>query len=200
MRKPAVRPTRLALDHAAAAVVVREKSFRTRRYPLHGPPGGFRRHHGRAVLRIAHAAATETATHVLRDNLDPVLRDLGVTRQLHAQHVRALHARMNGVALGALVESDQARSRLHGARHHAPAREPETRHVCSRCELRFCRGRVARFALERQVAGDVFVEQGRRCGQRVVGVAYARQVFVRDLDQPTSVLRDVDRLGTTRDR
>ena len=66
--------------------------------------------------------------------------------------------------------------------------------MCSRCELRFYRGRVARFALERQVAGDVFVEQGRRCGQRVGGVAYARQILVRDLDQPTSVLRDVDRL------
>lgn len=73
--------------------------------------------------------------------------------------------------------------------------------MCSRGELRLYRSRVAGFALERQVAGDVFVEQGRRCGQRVVGVAHARQVLVLDLDQPTSVLRDVDRLGNDeRDR
>ena len=73
--------------------------------------------------------------------------------------------------------------------------------MCSRRELRLYCSRVARFALEGQVARHVVMEQRRRGGERIFSVAHARQVLVLDLYQPARVLRDVGRLGNDeRDR
>ena len=120
---------KFAVNLAAPAVVIRQKGFGARRNPFHRPPGGARRQHGHAVFGVTHAATAKTAADIARDDLELIFGHPRVTRQLHAQHVRALHTGMHGIAFAGRIVGNQARARLHRAGHDARTRQSQTRDV-----------------------------------------------------------------------
>jgi len=178
-----------AVDDVGAAVGIGRETLRARGNPLHRLARVLRSEHECSVLGVGGRALAETAAHVLRDEMKPLLRHAGIDRQAFPERGDALHARVKGVGIVARVVRRRAAARLHGIRRNARHLDLQTSDVCGPGERSLDGSRVACVEFDRQVARSGFMQLRRAGRQRFLRVNRRGKIAIPDLDQFRRVLR-----------